>query len=412
MNKKNFCPAPWMHLHVINDGRAFPCCQTPLKDEYSFGNVKENTLLEILNSDRAKQMRLSMLNGEPLPPSCERCTSKEAVGMNSMRTGLFEGYFNDATSIIESTNPDGSLDKLELMYWDFRFSNYCNLSCRTCGPIFSTSWAKDAKIIWKTSNKDKTPALIDLKDASLFWNDIANHIDSVKEIHFAGGEPVIMEEHWRIIDLLLEKGLINTRLKYSTNATTLVYKGRNILDVWKKFPNVHVSLSIDAVNDAFDYIRNRGNWKEVEQNLLDIASSGVEYWIHPTISVLNIYRLIELHDKLLSLKIINPKEKNLKHYFITQFHLNPLFTPEYYSLQSLPKDHKVAIEKMLRKYALKMYLEHKIPMSGWESVIKFMNDKDASANWKTFIDMTNKLDLIRNQKFFQINPEFKEYFNV
>lgn len=412
MTKPNFCPAPWMHLHVINDGRAFACCQTPLRDEYSFGNVKENTLLEILNSDRAKQLRLDMLAGKPLPPSCERCTSKEAVGMNSMRTGLFEGYFKDAQNIINKTNPDGSLDELELMYWDFRFSNYCNLSCRTCGPIFSTSWAKDAKLIWSSAGKQ--PTLIDLKDANLFWNDIANHIDSVQEIHFAGGEPVIMEEHWRMIDLLLSKGLTNTRLKYSTNATVLTYKGRNILDVWKQFPNVHVSLSIDGVGDAFEYIRNRGVWSETEENLLAIAASGVEYWIHPTVSVLNIYRFIELHEKLLELKIIDPtnKKKNLNHYFITQFHLNPLFTPDYYSLQSLPAKHKKEIESMLIEYGTKMFIKYKIPTTGWKSIIEFMNAEDTSNKWVDFISMTNKLDSIRKQEFVKVNPEFAEYFNV
>ena len=79
------------------------------------------------------------------------------------------------------------------------------------------------------------PALIDLKDAPVFWEDIEKHIDSVQEIHFAGGEPVLMEEHWRLLDILLEKGLTNVKLKYSTNATVLTYKKRNILDVWKQF---------------------------------------------------------------------------------------------------------------------------------------------------------------------------------
>jgi radical SAM protein with 4Fe4S-binding SPASM domain len=412
MNKSNFCPAPWMHLHIINDGRAFPCCQTPLENKHSFGNVKNNTLLEILNSDNAKQMRLNMLKGDPLPSSCERCTSKEVVGMNSMRTGLVSGYGKDTQSFINKTNADGSLDELELQYWDFRFSNYCNLSCRTCGPIFSTSWAKDAKIIWSSENKQQT--LIDLKDADLFWNDITNHIDSVQEIHFAGGEPVIMEEHWQMIDLLLEKRLFNTRLRYSTNATVLTYKGRNILDVWKQFTNVHVSLSIDGVNDAFEYIRNRGVWNTTKENLLAIADSEVKYWVHPTLSVLNIYRLVELHEILLNLNILNPSKdkRNLDSYFITQFHINPLFTPEYYSLQSLPAKHKKEIEKMLLSYSEKMFLKYGIPKSGWISIIEFMNAADTSHEWGNFIEMTNKLDAVRKQSFIRINPEFSEYFNV
>lgn len=412
MNKSTFCPAPWMHLHIINDGRAFPCCQTPLENKHSFGNVNDNTLLEILNSDNAKHMRLNMLNDQPLPSSCERCTSKEAVGMNSMRTGLVSGYGKDLQSFSSRTNTDGSLDELKLQYWDFRFSNYCNLSCRTCGPIFSTSWAKDAKIIWSSENKQQT--LIDLKDANLFWTDISNHIDSVQEIHFAGGEPVLMEEHWQMIDLLMEKGLLNTRLRYSTNATVLTYKGRNILDVWKQFSNVHLSLSIDGAEDAFEYIRNRGVWDKTKANLLAIRQAGIKFWIHPTVSVLNIYRFIELHDALLELKILDPNhtQKNIGNYFIEQFHINPLFTPEYYSLQSLPAKHKKEIEHMLLAYSDKMFSKYAIPRSGWLSVIEFMNAADTSHEWNKFIEMTSKLDTVRKQSFRKINPELAEYFNV
>jgi MoaA/NifB/PqqE/SkfB family radical SAM enzyme len=56
-NSPNFCVAPWMHLHVINDGRAFACCQTPLRDDNSFGNVKHQHLIDVVNSDKAKKMR-------------------------------------------------------------------------------------------------------------------------------------------------------------------------------------------------------------------------------------------------------------------------------------------------------------------------------------------------------------------
>jgi len=103
MNKdyNNFCVAPWMHLHVINDGRAFACCQTPLKDENSFGNVKHQKLIEIVNSDQAKQMRKDMLEGKPLPSACERCTSKEAVGLNSMRTGFNDRWYAEMQPLIE-----------------------------------------------------------------------------------------------------------------------------------------------------------------------------------------------------------------------------------------------------------------------------------------------------------------------
>ena len=402
MKKNIYCPVLWMHLHVINDGRAFPCCMTPLTDENSFGNVNEIPLLEIMNSDKAKEMRVAMMDDNILPASCHRCTEKEEVGLNSMRTGMVDKYLPHIQDKIANTHADGTIDSVELIYWDFRFSNYCNLSCRTCSPMFSTAWDKDAKLMWN-STSDNSP-LINLENKSIFWDDLAHQIKYVKSIHFAGGEPIIMEEHWKLIDMLIENNLTDIELRYSTNATVLTYKGRNILDIWKKFKYVHLSLSIDGVTNAFNYVRNKGNWDIVEKNLLMISAANLQYWIHPTISILNIYRLTEMHDKLLELGII----KNENNYFVSQFHMNPLFTPEYFCLTSLPDHHKVEIEKMLLEYAERMFINYGIKKDGWISLINFMNAGDTSGHWDKFISMTNRLDNIRKQSFITINPEFKK----
>lgn len=410
MKKETCCPALWMHLHVINDGRAFPCCMTPLEDKNSLGNVKVMPLLDIMNSDKAKSMRANMIAGNPLPESCHRCTEKEALGMNSMRTGMVDSYLPVIADQIASTLADGTIQEVKLRYWDFRFSNYCNLSCRTCSPMFSTSWDKDFKIMWNSDSKQSP--LINLESADLFWKDLESQIQHVESIHFAGGEPVIMEEHWKLIDMLIEKNLTNIELHYSTNATILKFKGRNVIDIWKKFKRVHLSLSIDGEGNTFEYVRNRGKWPETEENLLAIADANLDYWIHPTVSVLNIYRVTELHDKLLELGIVGVNNnKQLHDYFITQFHINPLFTPDYYCLTSLPPQHKLAVEKLLTDYADKMYAEYSIPREGWLSIVNFMNSRDTSHEWAKFISMTNKLDVIRKQEFIKINPEFINDFN-
>jgi len=409
MKKETCCPALWMHLHVINDGRAFPCCMTPLEDKNSLGNVNNESIIQIMNSAKAKEMRANMIAGNPLPPSCHRCTEKEALGMNSMRIGLVDNYLTEIEDKIANTHIDGSIDKVELIYWDFRFSNFCNLSCRTCTPMFSTSWDKDFKVLWNSNSK--ASPLINLENAPLFWQDLEEQIQYVKSIHFAGGEPTIMEEHWRLIDMLIEKGLTDIEMHYTINATKMFFKGRSIVDVWKKFKSVHLSISIDGVYDTFDYVRNRGHWPEVEQNLLAIKDAGVKYWIHPTISVLNIYRITELHDKLIEMGMIGGnRRKNMQNYFITQFHLNPLFTPDYYCLTSLPAEHKIAVEKMLREYADRMFDTHGIAKDGWLSLIDFMNAQDTSNRWPKFIEMTNRLDELRGQDFTLINPEFKNDF--
>jgi radical SAM protein with 4Fe4S-binding SPASM domain len=417
MNKKldNFCVAPWMHLHVINDGRSFACCQTPLRDENSFGNVKEHKLIEIVNSDRAKKMRKDMISGMPLPPACERCSSKEKVGLNSMRTGLNDKWYNEIKSLIDNTAKDGSIPELQLKYWDFRFSNYCNLACTTCSPLFSTQWASDWIKLHPGYDKYSETRLIDLEQASLFWEDIENNLEHMKEIHFAGGEPLMMPEHWKILKLLDEKQKYDIDLRYSTNGTTLGRDKDNVLTYWKKFKYVHLSLSIDGEGDAFEYIRYKGKWNSTFENLKRIRESGaVDYWFHPTVSILNIFRLTELHEvlhkaDLMPLKSVHRNRGfHIENYWVDRFHLNPLFTPDYYSITVLPPQLKEQAADKITKYGKRLEVETGIPFSGWQNIIDFMYSEDRSILFNKFKWKSQQLDTIRNNDVFSFNPELKD----
>lgn len=411
-NSENFCVAPWMHLHVINDGRAFACCQTPLREENSFGNVKEKQLIDIINSPIAKDMRKNMLEGKPLPQSCERCVAKQNNNLNTMRTGLNNKWFDESYDLISKTNEDGSISELQLKYWDFRFSNYCNLACTTCSPLFSTQWASDwTKLHPKTNGYSET-RLIDLEKANLFWNDIKNNLDAMSEIHFAGGEPLIMPEHWRILDLLVEKQKFNVDLRYSTNGTTLGKDRQDIISYWRKFNYVHLSLSIDGVGKTFEHIRYKGKWKTTLENLKRIRkSSAVDYWFHPTVSILNIFRLTELHEELhkndlMPLEKIHPRRGfSLENYWVDRFHLNPLFTPDYYSITVLPPLLKERAADAITVYGKKLESNVGIPFSGWQNIIDFMYRSDDSHLWDQFKKKSTQLDSIRGTDVFQLNPE-------
>lgn len=411
-SSQNFCVAPWMHLHVINDGRAFACCQTPLKNENSFGNVKNQHLIEVVNSDKAKQMRKDMLEDKPLPDACQRCVAKQNTNLNTMRTGLNDKWYDQIADLIEATEEDGTLPELRLKYWDFRFSNYCNLACTTCSPLFSTQWAKDWTKLHPGYDKYSETRLIDLKEANLFWDDIQNNLDAMSEIHFAGGEPLIMPEHWRILDLLDEKKKYNIDLRYSTNGTTLGTEKQNVLEYWKKFRYVHLSLSIDGANDAFEYIRYRGKWKETLENLKKIRASGVaDYWFHPTVSILNIFRLTELHDVLHKNDLMplqsthRSRGFHMQNYWTDRFHINPLFTPDYYSITVLPANLKEEAADKITKYGKTLEADTGIPFSGWQNIIDFMYSADNSQLWPKFVWKSKQIDEIRNNDVFQINPE-------
>ena len=151
---KTFCMYPWIHLHAFPTGDAMPCCMTE-HHAGNIGNCHTQTLKEIWNSPAQKQLRLDMLNGNK-NPMCGRCYEQEESGFFSGRQSANKHHGHLIERVLE-TEPDGHYEKFELVYWDIRFSNLCNLKCRSCGHMFSSQWYKDQVALagpdWKAAHK-------------------------------------------------------------------------------------------------------------------------------------------------------------------------------------------------------------------------------------------------------------------
>ena len=63
IDSDNFCMLPWMHLHAFPDGRAYPCCFA--LDKLPVGDVNKQSMEEVFNGPKMKQMRLNMLANKP-----------------------------------------------------------------------------------------------------------------------------------------------------------------------------------------------------------------------------------------------------------------------------------------------------------------------------------------------------------
>ena len=194
---KSFCIIPWIHLHHWPNGNVYQCCITDMHNVA--GNLKDNTMDEIWNNDHMKNLRLELLDGKK-PESCMKCYEQEGKGIRSFRVNANWTFDHHLYPKAEQTNPDGSLDKMDLIYWDFRFSNLCNMKCRMCGGHLSHLWHEDEKKLYKRTSENS--AIVHVNDFSK--QDIKKVIDSnlhmVEEVYFAGGEPLIMDEHYYILE--------------------------------------------------------------------------------------------------------------------------------------------------------------------------------------------------------------------
>jgi len=388
---KTFCIYPWVHLHAYPTGEAYPCCHSEMK--YPVGNCRTNTLSEIWQDRPMQKLRSDMLSETP-NAACGRCYEQEQSGFFSGRKSANKHHGHHIKKLEQ--NP------FEMTYWDIRFSNLCNLKCRSCGHIFSSQWYQDqAKLAggdWKDRNRVLNYAGRTETD---MWEQLLPHIDYVEQIYFAGGEPLLMEEHYRILDELVRRERFDVRLIYNTNFTNTDLKGKSVFEYWKLFKSVAVGASLDGSNQYAEYIRKGTNWKQVEQNRIEMLQvcPKVDFYISPTLSIMNAWHLPDFHREWVERGFIQPQDLNV----------NILQDPTHYRIDIAPTKYK---QRLRIKYEEHLdWLRSRDPLNrastGFESAVNFMMSTDNTHLIDTFWRKTNELDSIRSEKLLDVIPELQ-----
>ena len=394
-DKKNFCVSPWIHIHTWPNGNVYPCCMTSMED--TVGNLKENSLEEIWNSTKMKQLRQDFI-ADKRPKSCKRCFEVEDAGQTSMRNMLNE-TFNNHLHKEHDTEADGTYKNFSIPYWDFRFSNICNFRCRTCGPQLSTGWFEDTKKIWGSLPEDALP----IREKKDTWEEIEPMFDSVEEIYFAGGEPLIMEQHYRILQRLDEMKRYDVRLRDNTHFSQMSYKNLHVDQLWKKFNSVSLSVSLDGYGPEGEYIRKNMDWKKILENRkkLDPMPENIYFFINCTVSVMNSFHIVDFHRHCVQTGFIeNPN----------RFRLNILQHPLHFRMQVLPDHLKKSLIQHYETYIeeLQQQKESDMIISDFNSVISLIKSEDFSSELATFKYNINQLDKIRKENFSNLFPELAD----
>jgi len=393
---KTFCMLPWSHINASPNGQAMPCCMWD--SSRTFANVKTKTLEQVWNSTPMKALRLSMINDIPVQ-GCNKCYEEERAGFFSPRQN-FNKHLGHHIKKVTDTQPNGHVEKFEMTYWDIRFSNLCNLSCRSCGHTFSSSWYQDQKSLsgetWGKNHK------------ALFWagrhetdmlEQLMEHIDYVEQVYFAGGEPLMMDEHYQILEELERRKKFNVRLVYNTNFTKTKLKDRQVFDYWRKFDSVSVGASLDAMGPRAEYIRKGTDWAEVEENRKQMMKQcpGVDFYISPTLSILNVLHLPDFHRNWVERGLIRPQDLNIN-LLVDPSHLQvSIATPEYKEEIRKKYEEHIAWLEPLDKFGRAVH--------GFRSTLNLINDPENLVAREKFWDRQNKLDELRNENLLDVLPE-------
>lgn len=391
MTSKTFCILPWIHFYANPDGNVLPCCigdhRLPL------GNVQKNSITEIWNSDPYKEMRLNMLAGN----RCKECTScyqSEDAEVNSFRQSVNKDYaefFNFA----DETNSDGSLDTMKLKYLDIRWSNICNFKCRSCSSTYSSSWATEDN---KQGQNKSVFIFAGGNNNDLLYEQIKPYISEVKEIYFAGGEPLLMDKHYDILKHLIDINNTDIKIRYNTNLSSLTFKNISVIELWKKFSNVHLNVSLDSWGDRAEYIREGTEWKTIIDNINTVKTNcpHIHLGVSSVISAFNVYTLPEFTDYLLDNRLFEASSISFYN----------LIHPNFYSFDIFDTETKTEIIKKLSERNYNNSIRSRI-----NNVIRHLESSTANDELRRqFKDHTDHFDSIRNKTFINTFPELSEFY--
>ena len=400
---KTFCMLPWMHMHAFPDGRVYPCC---LADYWHpVGDLRKNTMREVWNQDKYRTMRSNMLADKPCV-ECTKCYEQEKHGAFSMRNDANRNY-GHMIKEINKTNPNGTHEEFKIRYWDVRFSNLCNFRCRSCGPIFSSNWYNDHVKLYNRvpdvlgRDMDRIEYAAGGEDSMI--EQMEEHIPHLEQVYFAGGEPLIMKEHYYLLEKLIDAGKTDIRLQYNTNFSELHYKDKHVFEYWIHFKNVSVGASLDAMGPQAELIRKGTDWTQTVENRERMMKEvpHVDFYVSSTVSSMNVLHVLDFHKEWAKLGLIKAKDWNI----------NICQSPEWYRCDIFPKEFK-------ERVIYPAYEEHiawldpqdnlRRATTGYQSLLSLMKANDAIEHWPRFVEETRVLDELRSESFWDTLPEFKE----
>ena len=394
---KAFCMIPWIHLHTTPQGIAAPCCiSKSTSTSEGMGNSKTQSLMEILNCDKMKQLRLDMMNDIP-NAECNTCYEQEKFNVRSFRNHINDEYFNYYDEAISNTALDGSLNNFKMKYFDIRFNNICNFKCRTCGSDFSTQWEQEdlkSNVIYAKN--------IPKNDNPKFLQEVIQQIPYMETAYFAGGEPLITEEHYILLEEMIKQGRTDITLQYNTNLSNLKFKDKDLLSLWKHFDKqIQVRASIDHYGERAEYIRHGTNWETVENNfILTKKTPYIKLQINTVLSVFNVLTIHEFYQYLIDKELYTPKDGT---YFLYN-----MAAPVFLACHILPEEYKLKGKESIQQY-ISLLIKNKF--GSWHRVqpeqsIEWLFSKNTWEEHKEeFRNEIKRVDNLRGEDFSKTFPE-------
>lgn len=439
----SFCVLPWIHLATRPNGDMRICCVANASGadsgDYTVGLVKmedgkpanfgHDLPTEAFNNEYMKSVRKTMLAGE-VPASCLKCYKEEEEGIASKRiweTGTWHLQEQiDIQELIRETEEDGTVP-YKLQYLDLRLGHTCNLKCIMCSPHDSSMWVPEHKKVFPIFKSELIKKQMDWDidefnnkwhENPQFWEQVFDQIPNIKQLYFAGGEPLLIKEHKMFLQEIIRRGYADKiSLRYNTNG---ILVNDEIIEIWEQFKKVKVGISLDGIGDRVHYIRYPTDWSVVEENLwrLENTSDKIQPNIALAVQILNIKHVPDfikwkVRSGFKKLNFDTNAAGQVAGGGLVGVHL--LWIPTWLSLRVLPKEDKLEIRELfaeLQQWLWDNYTQdaefwEKNPYGWkrWEGILDWMDAEDHTNLLPDFREYIKTMDTQRGTDFKTVFPE-------
>ena len=389
-----FCVLPWVSLETSPIGTVRPCCLADdelVDNNGTKFNLGTANFADIQNSQNMQELRQKFINGEQ-PRTCRKCWNEESSGRASKRLHTLDR--------LKHMIPDEewTREAKPLLFLDLKLGNICNLKCRICGSWSSSSYAVE-EIANDTSSDPKKSFHYQMlkagrwpRENTVFWEQIADRVDQLQYIEFTGGEPFMIQEHFDLLQRIVDQGHAgNIEIHYNTNGTNYP---EHAIEIWRHFKLVEIAFSIDDLGARFEYQRSGAVWIDVERNLklfkqLRGQHTNIQLQVCSTVNVFNVYYLENLANWI--------DQQSFDFVYWNMMHDAP-----YFSIANLPKPVKQQVTNKLCSALVSQ--KHK---SEFANIMDFMNNGKQDLG-NQMLDEILKVDARRNKSLAQAEPEFAQ----
>ena len=440
---KTFCILPWIHFATRPNGDMRLCCNANSSGaggDHEIGLVKnetgrpanfgKETPMSAWNNEYMRSVRTTMLDGG-IPKSCSKCFVEESKGVVSKRlweTGTWIEEGIDVPELIQQTKEDGTVPE-NLVYLDLRLGHTCNLKCIMCSPHDSSKWVPDHKRVFPLFKDPEIKRQMDWKADEFdnkwhenpeFWEEMYRQIPNLKQVYFAGGEPLAIKEHKQFLEEIIRQGYADKILvRYNTNGLLI---DDDTIELWKRFKKVKVGFSLDGTGERNRYIRYDSDWDTIVKNLhlLDNAPDNIQTSIATAIQIMNIKHLPDLARWKIEQKFKKINFENVTGGIeagggIINMHL--LYIPTFLSIRCLPERDKEEVREKFRELGDWLFEHYRkddyywainpYGWKRWEAMLEFMDGDDHTYLLPAFKEYINTMDQERGTDFGKTFPELK-----